>query len=116
MSALNLNPAFATVLEPLGVGAQDVFLAASLYHAGKISFGKAAELSGLGVVAFHERLREHFGYAVIIANETAREDLEAVAELSDTDYLLRSPANARRLFAAIAELEADRDTERDPPR
>jgi PHD/YefM family antitoxin component YafN of YafNO toxin-antitoxin module len=53
---------------------------------------------------------------VIIADETAREDLEAVAELSDTDYLLRSPANARRLFAAIAELEADRDTERDPRR
>jgi hypothetical protein len=113
MSALNLNPDFATVLEPFGEGAQDFFLAASLYHAGKISFGKAAELARLGIVAFHERLREHFGYGMVITDETAREDLAAVAELSDTDHLLRSPVNARRLRDAIAELEQGSGTQHD---
>jgi hypothetical protein len=115
MSAMNLNPDFETVLEPFGEGAKNFFLAASLFHAGELSFGKAAELSGLGHLAFHERLREHFGYAVVITDEAAREDLDAVAELSDTDHPLRGPANARRLFAAIAARKPDRDTEGDPP-
>ncbi|MDP9822986.1 type II toxin-antitoxin system Phd/YefM family antitoxin [Nocardioides massiliensis] len=38
------------------------------------------------------------------------EDYEA---LKETAYLLRSPANARRLLASIDELESDRGTERD---
>lgn len=33
--------------------------------------------------------------------------------LEETAYLLRSPANARRLIAAVAELEAGRGTERE---
>ena len=34
-------------------------------------------------------------------------------ELEETAHLLRSPANARRLLAAIAELEAGRGTPRE---
>lgn len=110
-----INPDFEAILEPCGEGAADFLLSASLYHAGKISVGKAAELSGLRLLASHERLREHFGYAVVITEGAAREDLDAVAELSDTDQPLRGPANARRLLAAIAGRKPDRDTEGDPP-
>jgi antitoxin YefM len=38
------------------------------------------------------------------------DDYEA---LEETSYLLRSPKNARRLLESIAELEADRGTERE---
>lgn len=82
MSALKLNPDFATVLEPFGAGAEDFFLAASLYHAGKISFGAAAALAGLGYEEFHYRLKEHFGHGFIIDDETAREDLSLGAALA----------------------------------
>lgn len=39
--------------------------------------------------------------------------LEDYESLKETAYLLRSPANARRLLAAIDELESDGGTERD---
>ena len=35
-----------------------------------------------------------------------------VASLSETAYLLKSPKNARRLLAAVAESEADKGRER----
>lgn len=41
---MNLNPDCGAMLEPFGEGAEDFFLAASLYHAGKISFGKVLGL------------------------------------------------------------------------
>lgn len=82
MSTPRLNPAFATVLEPFGGGAEDFFLAAGLYHAGKVSFGAAADLSGLGYEEFHYRLKEHFGHGFIIDDETGREDLRIGADLA----------------------------------
>ncbi len=39
--------------------------------------------------------------------------LEDYQALEETAHLLRSPANARRLLAAIAELEAGRGVERE---
>nr|VFJ57285.1 MAG: antitoxin YefM [Candidatus Kentron sp. FW] len=38
--------------------------------------------------------------------------LEDYRAMEETAYLLRSPANARRLLASIAELEAGKGTER----
>ena len=57
MSTAQINPDFVPVLEPLGQGAGDFFLAASLYHAHKISFAAAAALAGLGFDEFHYRLK-----------------------------------------------------------
>ncbi|MBK5942049.1 hypothetical protein CCR96_22960 [Halochromatium roseum] len=84
MSAPMTHPDFATILEPFGDGAEDFFLAASLYHAGKVSFGTAAALSGLGYEEFHYRLKEHFGYGFRIEDDTAREDLSLGFELGDS--------------------------------
>ena len=39
--------------------------------------------------------------------------LEDYNALEETAYLLRSPANARRLIAAVAELNAGKGTERE---
>ena len=39
--------------------------------------------------------------------------LEDYNALEETAYLLRSPANTRRLIAAVAELNADQGTERE---
>lgn len=82
MPTPTINPAFAPVLALLGNRASDFFLAAGLYHARKISFAAAASLAGLGYEEFHDQLREHFGYGFIIADETAREDLELVDALA----------------------------------
>ncbi len=46
MNAIQLKSEFADILQPLGVNAGDFFLAASLYHARKVSFAAAAELAG----------------------------------------------------------------------
>jgi hypothetical protein len=83
MSIPTINPEFAPVLAPLGNGASDFFLAASLYHAHKISFGAAAALAGLGYEEFHYRLKEHFGSGFAIDDETVREDLRLVGELAE---------------------------------
>ena len=54
---------------------------------------------------------------VIITRKNERSvvmiSLEDYQTLEKTAYLLRSPKNARRLLAAIAELEAGRGTERE---
>jgi predicted HTH domain antitoxin len=81
INAMN-NPDFATILEPFGEGAEAFFLAASLYHAGKVSFGAAAALSGLGYEEFHYRLKEHFGHGFRIEDAIARDDLRLGAELA----------------------------------
>jgi hypothetical protein len=81
MSAPQINPAFGSVLEPLGAGAGDFFLAASLYHAGKISFSAAAASAGLGFEEFHYRLKEHFGHGFIMDDETVLEDLRLADQL-----------------------------------
>ena len=81
MPAPTINPDFAPVLETLGQGASNFFLAASLYHAHKISFAAAAELAGLDYEAFHYRLEEHFGHGFIIADDTVQEDIILVDDL-----------------------------------
>ncbi len=83
MPTLTISPDFAPVLETLGKGASDFFLAAGLYHAHKVSFGAAAALAGLGYEEFHYRLKEHFGHGFIIADETVEENLRLVDALMD---------------------------------
>jgi hypothetical protein len=83
MPTPTINPDFAPVLETLGKGASDFFLAAGLYHAHKVSFGAAAALAGLGYQEFHFRLKEHFGHGFVIADETVEEDLQLVDALLD---------------------------------
>ncbi len=53
---VELQPEFEEVLQPLGQHAIEFFLAASLYHAGKISFASAAHIAGLSFEAFNDRL------------------------------------------------------------
>ena len=78
---LAVKEEFSKVLEPLGADAADFFLAASLYHANKVSFEAAALLAGLNFEGFHERLREHFGKGFVLADETVLEDLQTVKTL-----------------------------------
>ena len=85
MSTPQINPDFTSVLEPLGQGAGDFFLAASLYHAHKISFAAAAALAGLRFDEFRYRLKEHFGYGMVIDDETVREDLRLVDDMRGLD-------------------------------
>lgn len=64
---VELQPEFEEVLQPLGLHAIEFFLAASLYHAGKISFASAAHIAVLSFEAFSDRLVEHFdqGYRIV---------------------------------------------------
>lgn len=73
---IQLNLEFEEILEPFGDEAAAFFLAASLYHSGKVSFSKAANLAGLDFEAFLHRLREHFGTGFLIADEGVLEDIE----------------------------------------
>jgi len=81
MPTPTINPDFAPLLETLGQGASDFFLAAGLYHAHKVSFATAAALAGLGYEEFHYQLKEHFGHGFMIADQTVWEDLRLVDEL-----------------------------------
>lgn len=87
MSTAQINPDFVPVLESLGQGAGDFFLAAGLYHARKISFAAAAALAGLGFEEFHYRLKEHFGYGMVIDDETVRKDLRLLDQVKDEQQL-----------------------------
>lgn len=80
MSVL-LKPEFEEVLEPLGNNAAEFFMAASLYHAQKISFSAAAALASLPFEEFAFRLKEHFSTGFVVADESVEEDMESVAEL-----------------------------------
>jgi len=79
---IQLQPAFDEILQPLGHDAAAFFLAASLYHARKISFASAAHLAGLDFEAFKARLQEHFGLGYIMADECVMADLEIVANMA----------------------------------
>jgi len=70
------QPEFEELLQPFGSNAAEFFLAASLYHARKISFASAAQLAGLGFESFQARLTEHFNQGFIIDDETVLEDIE----------------------------------------
>jgi hypothetical protein len=78
---LSLKPEFDEVLEPFGNEAASFYLAASLYHARKISFAAAAALADLSFDAFLCRLQEHFGSGFRLADESVLEDLESVDEI-----------------------------------
>jgi len=72
---------FDEVLEPFGNKAANFFLAASLYHAHKISFSAAAALADLSFDAFLSRLQEHFDSGFRLTDETVIEDMESVANI-----------------------------------
>lgn len=72
---------FNEILEPLGSQSAQFFLAASLYHAQKISFNRAAELAGLSFDEFKARLKEHFNTGYIISDEVLDADLENANKL-----------------------------------
>ena len=57
---VQLQPEFDKVLQPLGSHALEFFLAASLYHARKITVASAAHMAGLDFDAFKNRFSEHF--------------------------------------------------------
>jgi len=78
---LQLQPEFDDILQPLGYRAAEFFLAASLYHAGKISFASAAHMAGLDFEGFKTRLTEHFGRGYLIADECILEDIHTVENL-----------------------------------
>jgi hypothetical protein len=79
---IKLQPEFDDILQPLGHDAAAFFLAASLYHARKISFASAAHLAGLNFEDFKARLIEHFDQGYIIADECVLSDLETVANMA----------------------------------
>ncbi|PIE01145.1 MAG: hypothetical protein CSA79_01105 [Thiothrix nivea] len=56
-------------------------LAASLYHAHKISFSAAAALANLSFDEFLYRLREHFNSGFLIEDESVEEDLIIVDQI-----------------------------------
>lgn len=80
---LQLKQEFDEVLEPFGNEAVGFFLAASLYHAHKISFTMAAALADLTFEAFLSRLQEHFGSGFLLSDEAVLEDIDTVAKVMD---------------------------------
>ena len=78
---IKLQPEFDDILQPLGNDAAQFFLAASLYHARKISFSAAAHMAGLDFDSFKTRLAEHFNQGYIVADECVLEDIQTVQEL-----------------------------------
>ncbi|MCP4695978.1 MAG: hypothetical protein GY862_03880 [Gammaproteobacteria bacterium] len=81
---IQLKQDFDKVLVPLGRQSVEFFLAASLYHARKISFAAAASLAGMSFEGFLARLQEHFGTGFMIADETVEEDLATVEKILTT--------------------------------
>lgn len=77
---LQVNDAFAKVVGTLEDDA-DFFLAASLYHAGEVSFAAAAELAGQDLLSFGAKLHAHFGRGFLLSEEDALADLETVRRL-----------------------------------
>ena len=73
--------AFNEILEPLGSQSAQFFLAASLYHAKKVSFKRAAELAGLSFEEFKARLKEHFSTGYILSDEAVLSDLDTSDKL-----------------------------------
>jgi hypothetical protein len=75
---IELQPEFSDILQPLGNHAAEFFLAASLYHARKISFMTAAQFAGLDFYGFKSRLIEHFDQGYIMADECILEDIKTI--------------------------------------
>ena len=72
---------FNEILGPLGADSAEFFLSASLYHAHKVSFHRAAELAGLSFEEFGARLREHFSTGYVLSDESVEDDLDLVNKL-----------------------------------
>jgi ribosomal protein L4 len=58
-------------------------LAAGMYHAQKMSFQKAATLSGLGFNGFKKNLRNYFSTGYVIANEVVEDDISMAKKISN---------------------------------
>lgn len=67
---------FNEILAPLGHRSAEFFMAASLYHARKVSFARAAALANLSFDAFLHRLEEHFGKGFLLDDEVVLEDID----------------------------------------
>ncbi len=78
---MQLQKKFEEILDPLGHNAADFFMAASLYHAKKVSFARAASLAGLSFDAFLYRLEEHFGKGFLVNDESVLEDITLVEQI-----------------------------------
>lgn len=78
---IQLQPEIDDILQPLGRSAAEFFLAASLYHAHKISFASAAHMAGLDFDSFKSRLMEHFDQSYILAEECVLEDIQTADKL-----------------------------------
>jgi predicted HTH domain antitoxin len=78
---LVLKQSLIEALEPLGAKAAEFFLAASLYHAHKVSFAAAAAMADLNFEEFAYRLREHFDSGFRVEDEAVEEDLLLVDRL-----------------------------------
>ncbi|SHN92068.1 hypothetical protein BHECKSOX_117 [Bathymodiolus heckerae thiotrophic gill symbiont] len=79
---IELQAELDDVIQPLGHHAVEFFLAASLYHARKVSFASAAHIAGLSFEGFRYRLEEHFDKAYIVADESVLEDVETIDNLA----------------------------------
>ena len=77
---------FNEILEPLGAQSAQFFLAASLYHARKISFHRAAELADLSFEEFKARLKEHFSTGYILSEETVMGDINTADKLCSDSF------------------------------
>ncbi len=73
---------FEEILEPLGDRSAQFFLAASLYHARKVSFHRAAELADLSFEDFKAGLKEHFGTGYFLSEDVFQADIETADRLS----------------------------------
>jgi hypothetical protein len=78
---IQLQPEFDEILQSLGSSAAEFFLAASLYHAKKISFASAAHMAGLDFEGFKTRLIEHFGQGYILDDQCVLEDMQTIEQL-----------------------------------
>jgi len=78
---MQLQQQFDEILAPLGNNSAEFFMAASLYHAKKVSFARGASLANLSFDAFLHHLEEHFGKGFIIDDDTILEDIEAIEKL-----------------------------------
>lgn len=87
---VELQPEFDELLQPLGNHAVEFFLAASLYHARKLSYSSAAHIAGLSFDAFRYRLEEHFNQGYVMADECVLEDLQTLDNLTQNKRIKRN--------------------------
>lgn len=77
-----LKPEFEELLEPLGNNAAEFFMAASLYHAQKVSFSATAALANRPFEEFAFPLKEHFSTRLVVTDKPIEEDMAATNKYS----------------------------------